>query len=408
METAADRTPPTAPRRSRLLILLALLNASTSSSLYLAILPALSRELALSESQAGLLVTASALAFAVAAPWWGRRSERWGRTSVLVAGLAGYACASVAFAVVGGLGLAGTVSGTALFGLLLLSRPLGGALAAAVPSAAQAYIADTTSAADRTGGVAVIGIANGLGMVLGPAVGGALAAIGLLAPMWVAAAAALATAVALRLLLREPPRRAAREQAAPLRLTDPRPRPLLVCLLALFATIAVVSGTLGFLLQDRLGLDARATASTTGLCLVAVGLALIATQVAYVQRTKPAAGTLLRLGVPVMAAGVALLLVATAVPVFVAACLLMGSGAAMASSGAIAGATLTVQAHEQGALGGLTTTAQTLGFVVGPMLGGVLYETGRLLPATAGLVLLALIAAWAWARRWPAPAPRAA
>lgn len=170
----------------------------------------------------------------------------------------------------------------------------------------------------------------------------------------------------------------------------------------------MVSGTLGFLLQDRLGLDARATASTTGLCLVAVGLALIATQVAYVQRTKPAAGTLLRLGVPVMAAGVALLLVATAVPVFVAACLLMGSGAAMASSGAIAGATLTVQAHEQGALGGLTTTAQTLGFVVGPMLGGVLYETGRLLPATAGLVLLALIAAWAWARRWPAPAPRAA
>jgi MFS family permease len=397
----------TADRRSRSLLVLALVNASMSSSLYLAILPPLSRELSFSPGEAGLLVTAAALAYAVAAPWWGRRSEQWGRVRVVTAGLLGYALASGAFAVLGALGLAGALHGGALYALLLLSRPLAGALAAAVPAASQAYLADTTAEEERTAGIALIGVANGLGAIIGPAVGGALVLLGLLAPLWVALVAALATAAAVRWRVAEPARQAAAPGTPPLRLTDPRPRSLLLALLALFTAIALLSATLGFLLQDRLALDAQATASRTGLSLAVIGLSLIVTQLAVVRRLKPSAGALLRGGLPLLIVGVVTLLLAGSLPQFLLACVLMGGGAALASSGAIAGATLRVEAHEQGALGGLTTAAQTLGFVIGPVLGGVLYQTGQLLPGLAAVALLTPAALWAWLHRWtPAtPAP---
>lgn len=74
-----------------------------------------------------------------------------------------------------------------LFVLVLLSRGLVFGLAwAATPVTAQSYV--TTGEAERVPGMSMIGAAQGLGLAVGPALGGPLSFSGLLTPMYVAPA----------------------------------------------------------------------------------------------------------------------------------------------------------------------------------------------------------------------------
>ena len=396
--TPVDEIDARARRSQRLLLLVALLNASVASSIYLSILPGIVRGLDLTEFQGGLLVTSSAIAAGLLAPWWGRRSEEAGRVRIIAIGLVGYAIASAAFAFGMELGFAGTLTGGALFAVLLVSRPLGGALAGAVPGTSQAYLADTSSEEERASALALVGIASGLGAIVGPAVGGALAVFGLTVPLWTAAVVAAGVATLVWLRLPEPIRSdsgAAEEDQAPLSWRDQRPRPMLLLIVVLFTGVALLATTLGFLIQDRLGLDDQTASSVTGAVLTGVGVGLVAVQVLIVQRRNPAVSTLLRVGLPILGVGIVLLLVAPNTPLFILSGLVMGSGNGLAFSGAITGASLRVGAGDQGTLGGLTVAAQVVGFVIGPVVGGLLYQQGQLLPALTALalVVLALVAA---------------
>ena len=109
----------------------------------------------------GLLMSSfSAMQF-LAAPVWGRVSDRIGRRPVLLLGLAG----SVVF--YAGFGVA-TLQ--ASFVGLLVSR-IGAGIAGATIPTAHAYIADCTSPQERTRGMALIGAAFGLGFTFGPLFG---------------------------------------------------------------------------------------------------------------------------------------------------------------------------------------------------------------------------------------------
>ncbi len=108
---------------------------------------------------AGLLGSLYSILQFFFSPFWGRLSDRVGRRTVLL----------------------GTVAGTALsyllwifagqFWMLILARGLGGVMAGNV-SVGTAAVADVTSAEKRSRGMAVVGIAFGLGFILGPALGG--------------------------------------------------------------------------------------------------------------------------------------------------------------------------------------------------------------------------------------------
>ena len=98
----------------------------------------------------------------VAAPIWGRVSDRYGRRPVLVIGLIG-AC----------MGYIILAYSTSLFGLYA-SRIVGGLMAGNI-SAAFAYASDVSSTQDRAKSLGMIGAAIGIGFMLGPAIGGALA-----------------------------------------------------------------------------------------------------------------------------------------------------------------------------------------------------------------------------------------
>lgn len=403
--------PSAMTRRDQLLLFAATLNAAVGTSLLLTVIPPISRELGWSETQSGLLISASGLAFLLAAPLWGRAGDRRHRGRLVVVGLIGYAAAFAAFALLVGLGLAGTVGGLGLYLVLLLSRPVGGALAAAVPTAAQAWISDHTSDEQRTGGLAVLQAANGLGLVVGPALAAALVALGLLAPLWFAAGAALLTAVLVLLLL--PDRRhpgtvdAVSRSRGLLSPLDRRYRSYLAVLLVVFLAAATVASTTGFLLQDRLRLDAAQTASRTGLCLLLVGLGLAGVQ-GVVRALSLAPRTMLRIGPLLMLAGFGVLVLAQVLPVFLLAHALLGAGAGLAGPGATAAATLRVQRDEQGSLAGLTTAMTAAGFAVGPLVAGLMYQAAQWLPyatMSAALLPVALLAQRGRGRVEPAVPP---
>jgi MFS transporter, DHA1 family, tetracycline resistance protein len=122
----------------------------------------------------------------VATPLLGRLSDRVGRRPVILLSLAGNAVSMLLFA------LATKVS---LLPLLFASRILAGATAGNL-SACQAAIADVTEGKERARGMGRLGAGIGLGLVLGPALGGLLSRYGMWAPPLGAAAMAVADLIA--------------------------------------------------------------------------------------------------------------------------------------------------------------------------------------------------------------------
>ncbi|KAG1435245.1 hypothetical protein G6F57_021210 [Rhizopus arrhizus] len=70
---------------------------------------------------------------------------------------------------------------------LLVLRGLIGAFYAAMPAVSAARIADITAPEQRGAMMAKLGAANGVGMVLGPAIGGLLVKDSLIVPLYLAA-----------------------------------------------------------------------------------------------------------------------------------------------------------------------------------------------------------------------------
>lgn len=111
--------------------------------------------------QLGLLMASFSLMQFFFAPIWGKLSDRIGRRPVVMIGLFG----SVVFYTL--FGIATTLQSITL---LFVSR-FGAGVAGATISTAQAYIADTTPPEKRAKGMALIGMAFGLGFTFGPLFG---------------------------------------------------------------------------------------------------------------------------------------------------------------------------------------------------------------------------------------------
>jgi DHA1 family multidrug resistance protein-like MFS transporter len=114
-----------------------------------------------------------------------------GRKPILLLGLFGYSLSSLLF------GLS-----TQLW-MLYASRALSGVLSAATSATALAYISDSTSDRDRSGGMGMLGAAIGLGLILGPVGGGWLGGSSLSLPFFIAAASSLLALIVAALWLPE-------------------------------------------------------------------------------------------------------------------------------------------------------------------------------------------------------------
>lgn len=375
----------------------------TGFAIAIPVLPALAYAVDGSAVDVGLLYAVQSLGQFLMAPVWGKFSDRVGRKPVLLATFFAAACMELFTAFVGSLGL------------LYVTRFIVGLCAGNVATAS-ALIADGTEPDSRSKGMAVIGISFGIGFTLGPAIG---AAVGVIAepgvagifgagmPFAAAAAMNLVTLVLGVFLLVEPTD-SATERQRNRRRTRPvsvwrqlRKRPVfLLCLLFFLYTVSltVLEGTFFIYMEAIYGYDIV----EVGIIFAAMGL-LMALFHGAVGPLSRALGDrrMTVLGVVVLGAG---LLVA---PIYPALWFLLTAlgvatfGRAIVHPGILSMMSAQHTNHsDTGQLLGMLTSASSLGRIIGPAAGGMIFA--YVAPAApfyfAGALLL--ITAVVWSLLW--------
>ena len=324
------------------------------------------------EWQIGLLFSAYPLCQLIAGPILGRMSDRYGRRPILIFSQAGTA---LSFLI---LGLSRN------FTVMLLARLLDGASGGNI-LVAQAYVADVTTPENRSRGMGLIGMAFGLGFVLGPLLGGVLVSLPI-AEDWrlrlpFLAAAGFSTLAWILVLSRLPESRPVgarnRESARVLSwqgLVDTMTLPgigqlMLLGFLSVLA-FAALEGTLSLYLRRRMDWNARSAA------FVFAGLGLLSALVqgGLIRRLVPRFGEprLIGAGIAIVALGFAGLALASGALELAGAIVLVGVGQGLVGPSVSGLLSRITPASEQGAVFGTLSSAQTLARMIS-------YSTANLL-----------------------------
>jgi len=389
----------------KMILLLGLVTYGIGQSILFVVFPPLVEEIGLSLTQFGLIFSISNLMLAVAAVYWGRMSDRVGRKPLLLLGLFGYALGTTIVALSLEWGLRGSPAPWLLFGVIVLARLIYAGLASAINPTATAYFADTTTRDQRARGMALLGMSSGIGTMLGPVIGGGLAFVSVIFPMYVAIGLSLLAMVLIALKLKEPDRVPVPEhqQADKLKWYDRRVLPFLILFFCFWTFFTLNQITIAFYLEKVIGIDSGADvarAAATALFSMAVWAVLMQAVVIQKMQIKPR--TMLRIGIPVFALGMFSLLMADSMVLVWVAFSMFGISMALGNAGIAGGASLSVEPHEQGAIGGLLSAAPILGMVLGPLLGPTLFESfGPKVPVTVGVISFTLLSVYAYTIKVP-------
>lgn len=369
-------------------------------------LPGVARELGASDFTATLVGTAYSLGQLFFVPVWGALSDRVGRRPVLVVSVAATVVAMLM------LGMA-----TSLW-MIFAARALGGVATANI-AVAQAYIADVTEPRERPKGMAIVGIAIGLGFVLGPAIGGVLAAWdpssrpGSLPAFVAAGLSVLNLGFALFALPESlpPEKRRAHGEGRPSRLAMLRGLGGRSTLMrALVLNLVIVGSFAGFELTYRMFNEDQFGMSTaqTGQALLLAGLVMIVVQGGLLPRLSKLyeERTLVVIGLSIEAVGFAI--VASSPPSIAWLCVgtaTLSLGSALANPSLAAYVSRASSSSSQGSSLGLLQSSGALARVLGPPAAGMLY--GAVSPrapyvvAALGMLLGCMIALGLSARGEP-------
>lgn len=176
------------------ILLLNLFIAFLGIGLVIPVTPTIMNELNISGTVVGYMVSAFALAQLVVSPLAGSAVDKYGRKPLIVLGLFVFSMSELLF------GLGQSVE------VLFVSRLLGGVSAAFIMPAVTAYIADITTLKTRPKALGYMSAAISTGFIIGPGIGGFLAEIGTRLPFFFAAGFGLSAMFLSFLLLKEPER----------------------------------------------------------------------------------------------------------------------------------------------------------------------------------------------------------
>lgn len=381
--------------RDRLILLVGLITYGMGQSLLFVIFAPIARQLGIEEWQLGFIIAASNMMLAFSAPRWGRASQRLGRRTVYLIGLAGYAVGYALLAFGVQLGLLDVITGGALFALLLVLRLAYGVVVGGINPAATAYIADTTDEKSRGAGMALVAMSGGLGTIIGPAFAGALLVISPLFPMYAAAALAAAAGIWAYLALPEPPRRASIGEDLKLKITDPRIVPYLVGWVVVFGTFTGVQTITAGYIADRFGVtDTTAAQRTMMIAMLSMAFVTVFVQAVVLQRWKATPATMLKTGFAVMTVALLLLAFGPGLASLYLGYGLFGLSFGFTAPGLNAAGSLSVEREEQGAVAGLLSAAPTVGMIFGPILCGLVYTVAPVMPMLGGAALTTLVGIW--------------
>jgi MFS family permease len=320
------------------------------------------------------------------APFWGRLSDRIGRRPILLVGLGGSVASYLLFAIA-------ELTPIAL-PLLFVSRIAAGIFGATI-STASATIADLTTPEQRGRGMALIGIAFGVGFTLGPVIGGLGHSLHPCAPGLIASGCSLLAFLYGLKNLPEPgehkPAAAGRWLGAPglraaLR-TPSVPRILLLAVLST-AAFAMFESTLSVFTQKRMGLDVR----ENGWIFAYIGICLMLAQGMLVRRLMPRLREvrIARAGAVLLCGGLLLLWWVDTVGLLYAVVPVIVLGFACLTPSLSSLVSLRTPGETQGEVLGIYQSGLSLARIVGPVAGNRLQDVGAPFPYLVGACALVL------------------
>jgi multidrug resistance protein len=370
----------------------------TGFGLVLPLLPFWAQRLGADAFVIGLITMTYALAQFLFTPLLGALSDRYGRRPVILISLVVEAVAFTMAALASALPM------------LLVARFVGGIGASNIGSA-QAVVADVTPPEQRARGMGVIGAAIGLGFVVGPALGGLLATLGIATPFWVAMGVALLNGL---LVWRFLPETREAQEASPKRkgalafagwrqaLSAPVIARLILINLLFTLAFTAMETVFALFTQQTFGWNA----TQNGYVFAYVGVIIVVMQGGLVGRLVRRWGErpLLIGGLALLSAGLILLPFSSTVGMLLAALglLSVGEGAVTPTTSALL--SLASSAGRQGKTLGLSQGIGSLGRIIGPLAAGWLFLTfGASAPFLAGgmLTVAALLVAFPALRQPP-------
>ena len=361
--------------------------------------------------QATLVISAYYVAQVLAVPWLGSLSDRLGRRPVLLISQAGTIASYLLIVFAAPLGAlldhAGHQPGIA-GGLVIiyLARILDGVTGGNI-SVAGAYASDISTPEERTRALGLVGGASGIGHILGPALAGLLAGIGLLAPFVGAALVSGVTFLLTLLWLREPHRQtgslnneAMQVERAPLfQVLRSLPVALILAMVlltgvymaALFGTFALYANRV--LLPGRPG---TVVVRTIGIMITVIGLVTALVQVVLL---KPLVGHLgerkaMLLSCFLLLVSAAGFFVFSSLGAFIAFMVVFALGTGVMAPTLQALLTLVGGERMAGRMLGWYQSMFSLALILGPVFGGLIFDAvapEAVYAASAGLMILALV-----------------
>ncbi|MCK0537804.1 MFS transporter [Alcanivorax quisquiliarum] len=365
------------------------------------------RELDMAEWHGGLMVTMAGVFWMTQARRWGRASDRHGRKPILMLAASGYVLAYAAMAGFLDYALAAPPAIWLTLLVMVILRSMVGGFYAAIPTVSAAQMADVSSPVQRASMMSRLGAANGMGLVLGPMLGGLLAGHSLSLPLYIAAALPALGLVWLGWAL---PRHAPRSVTPPppVHVLDKRLRiPALAMLLAM-GSVIVSQMVVGFYAIDRLGLDSHAAATLSSLAMTAVGVTLIVVQLSMSRIPRLDSARCLMWGALLAMLGFVLVTLWHSRAGMVISYSVMAAGLGMVFPSIQTLAANAVAETEQGTAAGTVAAVQGMAMVVMPLLSTVLYKIRPEAPyfcAALCLLLLGVLVARASRRGAGVAAP---
>jgi DHA1 family multidrug resistance protein-like MFS transporter len=370
-------------RKNTLILGFTLLVVMLGYGMVIPILPFLITKLGANGREMGLLASVYAAMQLVFAPFWGTISDRIGRRPVLLIGVLGYAITMFIFGL------------STRFWMLFVARTFSGVLSSAAMPTALAYLSDNLPEKERGGAMGQLNASLGLGIVLGPLLGGLLSTDSLSLPFFVGAGLALLALLLVYLLL--PESHAAQTTAdsdqannfwrwnALRRILVSPAGILLLLILIINFGLTIFQGIGGLYVLDRFNFDTR----QMGMMWMVVGGVMVLSQGLLTGPLTKSIGEvwLIRLGMLVGAFGFVALLFANGFLSILLAAGLFILVLALANP-ALNSFLSTYGGEHQGSLMGLNMAFASLGRVIGPMWAGFVFDVNIAYPFTSGMVIL--------------------
>nr|WP_306458730.1 MFS transporter [Aliarcobacter vitoriensis] len=362
----------------------------SSMMAFLAVVGPIIRKLGLQEWHAGVMVALAGVAWIFLSRFWGKKSDIHGRKNILLLAIFGFFISYLLLAIFVNYAVVTVPLVIVSLLVLMTTRLLIGVFYSAVPPVSNALIADKVAPEKRTSYMASLGASNGLGMILGPVLGGTLASFGLATPLYVAAILPL-IAVFIVFFFLEKDKKIEKTKDTPLRFFDKRLRlPMIASFITMFS-IVTSQVCLGFFILDKFQMGEIEAAKVTGYILAIIGVVFIATQIIVSKLKNVKSITWLILGSIFATIGYFLIgIISTQVELTLAFCIgIIGLGMIMPAFMAIT--SNSVEANEQGVAAGTVSSAQGFGIIVGPLLSTILYKISPEAPFFFASLIFAIL-----------------